>query len=193
MVSLRACVALAACLALIACDAGKTSTASTSPSAVSTRDPGNVNCPDGKSAVPGLENFGAYIGTWQAIHHKDPQASSEYTIRSVHGRIAVRCSTDDYVIVEQVFLDAPATAAQALRIALNELPNDAKQVYDHTHSGCRTLQYESQQLAQQLGPDDNDGRVDITFEGDGGTFDASAVTHIFIDMLDKLGDDSQGC
>jgi len=187
------CGITAGCLLLVACGGDTSGTASISPSAGTTRDPGNVNCPDGKTGQAGLGNFGAYIGTWQATHRQDPQATSDYTIGSVPGHIVGRCSTDDYVVVEEIFLDAPTQATQAIQMALSELPTYANQVYDRSHSGCRVLQYQSQRLAQQLGPDDTNGRVDVTLECDGSTYEASAVTHIFIDLLDTLGDDSQGC
>jgi hypothetical protein len=190
---LRASLAVTGCFLLVGCGSESPGTAATSPSAITTRDPGNENCPDGKSAQPGLANFGAFIGTWQSIHTQNPQATAEYTINSVPGHIVARCSTDSYVIVEQVFLNAPNSAEQAIAIGLTELPKDSKNVYDHTHTGCRTLQYQSQELARQLGPDDNDGRVDITLEGDSATYIPASVNLILMDLLDALGEDSQGC
>lgn len=195
--SVLSAVAGGACL-LISCggesaSSPSTAAASSSPSAVSTRDPGNVNCPKSVPARPGLDRFGAYIGTWQVIHTQDPQYISDYTITGVPGHIVARCSTDNYVIAEEIFLDSPTSASSALALGVNELPGDQKQIYDHTHSGCRTVQYQSQQIAQQLGPDDNDGRAAITLEGAGAAaYDSAAVSIILIDELDALGND-QGC
>jgi hypothetical protein len=190
----RAWLAVTGCILVIGCGSVSPSSTAPSPGAATTRDPGNENCPDGKAAQSGLASFGAFIGKWQSIHTQDPHATADYTISSVPGHIAIRCSTDNYVIVEQIFLSAPMPATQALSIGLNELPKDAKNVYDHPHDGCRTLQYQSQQLAQQLGLDDNDGRVGIELEGDATKpYDPASVTLILIDFLDALGEDTHGC
>jgi hypothetical protein len=44
--------------------------------------------------------------------------------------------------------------------ALSDIPDDALKIYDHTHRGCRTLQYASAKLAHQLG--DTVIRIDTT-------------------------------
>ena len=189
----QAGLVVVACLLLVGCGSESPGSAAASPGAVTTQDPGNENCPDGKSAQAGLVSFGAFIGTWQSIHKQNPHATAEYTISSVPGRIVARCSTDSYVIVEMIYLNGPMPAAQALAIGLKELPKDAKNVYDHMQAGCRTLQYQSVELAHQLGPDDNDGRADITLEGEGAIYSQASVTLILIDVLDALGEDTQGC
>ena len=164
-----------------------------SPSARSTHDPGNVECPDGKSARNGLANYGAYIGTWQSNRRHDTATPSDYVIGSIPGHVAVRCSSDDYVIVEEIHPLFQSPAGQALRVALTELPDDSEKVYDHRHAGCRVLQYRSQKLADQLGADDNDGRVDIVFESEGSAYNAGAIKVILMDLFDSLGADTRDC
>ena len=73
------------------------------------------------------------------------------------------------------------------------LPDDAVKVYEHVHTKCSTLQYQSKKLAQQLGPDDNDGRAAIVFESQTPSYNAAAVNLILIDVLDSLGADAKGC
>ncbi|HKW59125.1 MAG TPA: hypothetical protein VJR46_05155 [Candidatus Dormibacteraeota bacterium] len=163
-----------------------------SPAAVTTRDPGEVQCPDGTSARPGLQNFGAYIGTWQENRPHDTKVPTDYIIGTVPGRVVVRCSTDGFIVLEQIHPLFAAPAGQALRVALTEIPDDSEKVYDHVHAGCRVLQYQSQKLAQQLGADDTDGRVGIVFEGGGGAYSGTVKT-IILDLFDKLGADTRGC
>jgi len=68
-----------------------------------------------------------------------------------------------------------------------------RKVYDHAHAGCRVFQYTSAKLAHQLGADDADGRVNIIFEGDSGTYNPAAVRVILVDLYDRLGADTRGC
>jgi len=93
---------------------------SSSPSAASTHDPGNVECPSGKADRAGLLNFGAYIGTWQTNRSHDGALSSNYLIGIVPGYVAVRCSNDGFVIQEEIHPLFQSQAGQALRIALTE-------------------------------------------------------------------------
>ncbi len=164
-----------------------------SPTAQSTHDPGNIECPDRKAARDGLTNYGAYIGTWQVNRRHDTAIPSEYVIGSIPGHVAVRCSSDDYVIVEEIHPLFQSPAGQALRVALTELPDDSEKVYDHPHAGCRVLQYRSQKLADQLRADDNDGRVDIVFESEGSAYNAGAIKVILMDLFDSLGADTRDC
>jgi hypothetical protein len=167
--------------------------ASASPAAVTTRDPGEVACPDGKSAKAGLQNFGAYIGTWDANRPRDPTVTSDYVIGIIAGHVSVRCSTDDFVVVEQIHPQFQAPAGTALRVALTELPDDSEKVYDHTHASCRVLQYSSRKLARQLGADDTDGRVDIVFTSESAAYNSAAVKTIILDLGDRLGADARAC
>ena len=183
-------VIVGALLAVAACQ--PPGTASSSPAAVTTRDPGNVACPDGKADRPGLQNFGAYIGTWQHSRPHDSQVSSDYAIGVVQGHVAVRCSNDGFVVVENIHPLFASPAGQALRVALTDLPDDSNKVYDHTHPGCRVLQYQSNKLARQLGADDVDGRVDIVFDSGGTTYTGTVKT-IVIDLNDRLGADARAC
>ena len=188
----RRCLVGLACLVLTACFVpGRPTTAS--PAAVKTHDAGSVACPDGKSARAGLANFGAYIGSWQNAHRRDPQASSGYVIGTIPGRVVVNCSNDDYVIAEAISPRSHVPAGLALRLALSDLPDDAAKVYEHAHTRCHVLQYQSTKLAQQLGPDDIDGRATIIFESQASTYNAAAVNLILIDVIDTLGEDTTGC
>ncbi len=166
---------------------------SSSPSAASTHDPGNVECPIGKANRAGLVNFGAYIGTWQANRSHDRALSSDYVIGMVPGYVALRCSNDGFVVQEEIHPRFQSPAGQALRIALTEIPDDSNKVYDHAHAGCRVFQYSSGKLAHQLGADDADGRVNIVFEGDSGSYNPAAVRVILMDLYDRLGADTRGC
>jgi hypothetical protein len=179
----------ATCLAIAACTPGLSS----SSSASSTHDPGNVACPSGKSDRAGLLNFGAYIGTWQNNRRHDSPLSGDYVIGMVPGYVAVRCSNDGFVVQEEIHPRFQSPAGQALRIALTEIPDDSNEVYDHAHAGCRVFQYSSTKLAHQLGADDADGRVNIVFEGDSGTYNPAAVRVILMDLYDRLGADTRGC
>jgi hypothetical protein len=163
------------------------------PSAVKTHDPGQVDCPDGRPARPGLKNFGAYIGTWQSNHRRDPQVSAAYLIGSIAGRVVVSCSNDDFVVVEAIYPRNQSPAGQALRVALTDLPDDSTKIFEHFHAGCHTLQFQSKKLAQQLGADDSDGRVNITMESQTVTYNPAAIYLILIDLQDTLGQDTHTC
>ncbi len=189
---LAASFAVMACLVLTS-GCVPAGSSSTRPVAVNTRDPGRVGCPDGKPARSGLQNFGAYVGTWQASHLQAASSPPSYAIGSIAGFVQIRCSTDDFVISESIYPRNQSPAGQALRVGLTDLPDDSVKVYDHAHAGCRTLQYQSKKLAQQLGPDDRDGRVNIVFVSQTATYNAASIHVIYLDVLDKLGEDSEGC
>ena len=178
------------CIAAVACQ--PPGVASSSPAAITTHDPGDVACPGGKAARPGLQNFGAYIGTWQHNRPHDSRFSTDYAIGIVPGHVGVRCSTDGFVIIENIHPLFAAPAGQALRVALTDLPDDSNKIYDHTHAGCRVLQYQSQKLARQLGADDSDGRVNIVFDSGGGAY-SGTVKNIVLDLNDRLGADTRSC
>ncbi|HKW72137.1 MAG TPA: hypothetical protein VJQ08_04860 [Candidatus Dormibacteraeota bacterium] len=163
------------------------------PVAVRSHDPGQVDCPGGKAVRPGLKNFGAYIGTWEANHRRDTQFSTAYSIGMIPGRVVVDCSSDDFVVVEAIYPRYQAPAGQALRVALTDLPDDSTKIYEHTHTGCRTFQFQSKKLALQLGADDNDGRVAITFESQTATYNPASIYLILINLHDSLGQDTWGC
>ncbi len=155
--------------------------------------PGNVNCPNGLQPRAGLTRFGSFVGTWQALNHQDPKATADYTADRIPGRITIRCSNDNHVIVEQLHLSGPMQADAALALATGELPDDAKQLYGHQHPGCRTLQYQSVYLSKELGADDPPGVAGIELEGGGATYDPNAVTTVLMDLLDAPGQDANGC
>src|SRR5207247_4627087 len=111
-----------------ACNAPGVRRASSSPA--SAHDPGQVDCLAGKPARSGLQNFGAYIGTWDANHEHDAQVTADYAIGSIPGRVEVRCSNDGYVVVERIRPQLQSPAGQALRVALTDLPADPATVYD---------------------------------------------------------------
>jgi hypothetical protein len=159
---------------------------------VKTEQPADVECPSGKPAHSGLANFGAYIGTWDADHPRDPNDSAAYRLGIVSGDVELRCSAGGYVVSETMrpLFDSPE--GQALRMALTDLPDDSTKVYDHRHAGCRVLQYESAKLARQLGADDVDGRVDVVFTSDTGTY-TGVVKTILLDLFDRLGADTRAC
>jgi hypothetical protein len=150
-------------------------------------------CPDGLPALDGLANFGAYIGTWQANHQPDPSVPGAYKLGGAQGRVEIRCSSDGYVIAEEIFPRNQTVAGLALRLALSEIPDDAREIYDHVHRGCRTLHYESTKLARQLIADDRDGHVGLSLESDGPNYNPASVTLIRIDVTDVLGGDSRTC
>lgn len=141
----------------------------------------------------GLSNFGAYIGTWQANHRQVPQSTTYYTNATVPGRVTVRCSADGYVVVEEIRLMFHVTAGGAFQIALTELPADATKVYDHAHRGCRSVQYQSPRLAEQLGAVDGDGLADIKFHSDGAAYNPASVSLVIIDLRERLGLDTGTC
>lgn len=167
-------------------------TASASPAAVITHDPGSVECPGGKAARGGLHNFGAYIGTWDGNHPRDPANNAVYLIGIVSGDVEIRCSTDGYVVNETMRPVFHSPEGQAVRVALTDLPDDSDKVYDHLHAGCRVMQYRSAKLARQLGSDDGDGRVNIVFTSDSGTY-TGVVKTILLDLFDRLGADTRAC
>ena len=175
------------CLVLVGC---RTPGA---PATAPTAGGGTIECPADKQERTGLNNFGAYIGTWQANHRQVPESTAYYTTATVPGRVTVRCSTNGYVVVEEIRLMFHVTAGAAFQIALTELPADATNVYDHSHAGCRSLQYRSPRLADQLGADDRDGLADIKFQSDEATYNTASVSLIVIDVLDKLGADTGAC
>jgi hypothetical protein len=140
-----------------------------------------------------LTNFGAYIGAWQSSHQPDPDVPGAYKLGAAQGRIEVRCSADGFVIAEEIHPRNQTVAGLALRLALSEIPADGREIYDHLHRGCRTLQYESAALARQLGVDDRDGHVGFSLESDGPTYNPASVTLIRIDVTDVLGGDSRPC
>jgi len=182
------CLIALACLGMLGCSVPGRPTA-----AAPTQQTGPVACPDGKLDRAGLSNFGAYIGTWETAHRRDPQASDAYAIGTLPGHVTVRCSAHDFVIAEAISPRNQVPAGLALRVALSDLPDDAVKVYEHVHTKCSTLQYQSKKLAQQLGPDDNDGRAAIVFESQAPSYNAAAVNLILIDVLDSLGADAKGC
>jgi len=152
-----------------------------------------TQCPDGKPVRAGLQNFGAYIGTWQANRPHDFQFPSDYVIGTIAGRVTVHCSNDGYVIVEEIRPVFASPAGQAVRVALTDVPDDGQKVYDHVHARCRLLQYSSLELARQLGSDDPDGRVDIMLQSDGTAYNAASIKLIKMDLSDRLGADTRAC
>lgn len=181
-----------ACLVLM-CGCAPAGSAPQRELAVNTHDPGRVDCPDGRSPRPGLNNFGSYIGTWQTSHRRDLRVSTAYAIGSIPGRVVVGCSRNGFVVVEAIYPRNQSPTGQALRVALTDLPDDSTKVYEHRHVGCRTLQYQSRKLAQQLGADDNDGRVDITMESQTAMYNPASIYLILIDLNASLGKDRQAC
>ncbi len=127
------------------------------------------------------------------MHVRDPQTASDYRLGAASGHVGIRCSADGFVIEEQIHPLNQTPAGTALRIALTDVPDDARKIYDHMHEACRTLQYASAELARQLGDDDRDGHLSITFQSDGPTYNPASVTLIRIDVVDILGADSQPC
>jgi len=168
------------------------SSASTSPAAASTSAAGRL-CPDGEASGQGLSNFGAFIGTWQAEHHLDAQHPGAYALEGAQGWVDVRCNTSGFVISEELHPLHQTPAGLALRLALSDIPADSRKIYDHSHRGCRTLQYQSDTLAHQLGAADRDGHVGFTFVSDGPTYNPVSVSVIYLDTLDVLGADTRPC
>lgn len=182
----------ATCVLLIAA-CSLPGSASAPPHAVTAPSPTALACPDGQPARAGLANFGAYIGTWQSTHSRDPEIAADYKLGAAPGHVGVKCSADGFVVEEQIHPLNQTPAGSALRIALTDVPDDARKIYDHQHASCRTLQYASAQLAQQLAADDRDGHLSITFESDGPNYNPASVTVIRIDVADILGGDSERC
>ena len=144
-------------------------------------------------ARDGLTNFGAYVGTWQASHERDASVPGAYRLGGAQGRIEIKCSPDGFVIAEEIFPRNQTVAGLALRLALSEIPDDARTIYDHLHPGCRTLQYQSAKLGRQLGASDRDGHVSFSLESDSPDYNPASVTLIRIDATDILGADSREC
>ena len=150
-------------------------------------------CPGGAAAQPGLTNFGAYIGTWQANHHQDPKSPSDYTNATLNGRVSIKCSSSGYIVYEVISWTFQVPGGRALQFALTELPADSTKVYDHTHPGCRSLQYRSLQLAQQLHADDRNGLADVTLESPVATSEPVSIFLVLIQVATRFGDDSSSC
>ena len=134
-----------------------------------------------------------FRSTWQANRPHDSVVSPNYVIGMVPGYVAVRCSDDGFVVEEEIHPRFQAPAGQAVRISLSDIPDDSVRALDHTRAGCRVLQYSSGKLAHQLGPDDADGRVDIVFVGENGTYNPASVKVILMDLYDRLGADTRDC
>ena len=166
--------------------------ASTSPAPAQSAPVGHL-CPDGKTSGEGLSNFGAFIGTWQAAHRPDARHSGAYALAGAQGWVNVRCSISGYVISEEMHPLHQTPAGLALRLALSDIPDDSRKIYDHSHQGCRTLQYQSAKLARQLGADDRDGHVGFTFISDGPAYNPVSISVIYLDTFDVLGADSRLC
>jgi hypothetical protein len=179
-----------ACLFVAACrmPASALTAAAPSPSAHAVA----LSCPEGKPPQPGLTDFGAYIGTWQALHQRVPQ-STDYAVALVSGKVAVRCSPNDYVIFESINLTFQVPSGRALQFALTELPADSKRIYDHEHAGCRTLEYQSHVLATQLPRDDQAGLADITLSSPATSYNTAAVSQVVIRAGTSAGADVKPC
>ena len=150
-----------------------------------------IACPDGLGAQPGLTDFGAYIGTWQANHARIAN-SSDYIIAADSGRVGVQCDAANYVIAEDFSLTFQVPGGRALQFALTDLPADSQMIYDHRHAACRALQYRSRMLAAHLS-DDQVGLVDITLSSPSRTYNLSAVSMVVMRVAGVLGDDSRPC
>lgn len=111
---------------------------------------GNLDCPKTIGSATGYTLFGAPAPDFNAGH----QGSSPL----------IRCATDGKVIVLQLDISPPATAAQALAIARRQLPGDVQPVYDHLLLNCRDVQLQSRTLVAMLGSDDPGGVVNIELE-----------------------------
>lgn len=178
------------CLVLAACRTPSDLTAK--PAATTAPDATLVACPDGLPSQPGLTDFGAYIGTWQANHARVPQ-STDYFIAADSGRVGVQCNAADFVIAEDFTLTFQVPGGRALQFALTDLPADSRQIFDHTHPACRSLQYQSQKLAAQLHSVDRAGLADITLLSDSQTYNLSAVAMVEVRVATSLGADSRSC
>jgi hypothetical protein len=149
-------------------------------------------CPDGLPSQPGLTDFGAYIGSWQANHTRIPQ-SGDYVIAADSGRVAVLCDIGSYVVAEDFTLTFQVPGGRALQFALTDLPVDSRKIFDHTHAACRSLQYQSTKIATQLPTDDRAGLVDITLRSPSSMYNLSAVSLVEVRIATSLGDDSRPC
>src|SRR5690348_17500723 len=180
----------ASCLLLAACRTMPDLAHNPGPSAAP--DARLVACPDGLPSRPGLTDFGAYIGTWQANHPRIPQ-STDYAIAADSGHVGVQCNAANYVVAEDFTLTFQVPGGRAVQFALTDLPADSRKIFDHTHSACRTLQYQSNKLAAQLPTDDHLGLVDITLRSSSRTFNSSAIAIVAIRIATSIGDDSPQC
>jgi hypothetical protein len=178
------------CLLLAACRTMPDLSHNPAPSAAP--EIGLVACPDGLPSQPGLIDFGAYIGTWQANHARIPQ-SGDYLIAADSGRVGVQCDAANYVVAEDFTLTFQVPGGRALQFALTDLPADSRQVYDHTHPACRSLQYQSKKIAAQLPSDDHAGLVDITLRSPSRTYNLSAISIMEVRIANSLGEDSRSC
>ncbi len=151
-----------------------------------------VACPDGLPSQPGLTNFGAYIGTWQANHARISQ-SGDYVIAADSGRVEVQCDAANYVVAEDFTLTFQVPGGRAVQFALTDLPADSRKIFDHVHPACRSLQYQSKKIAAQLPADDGGGLVDITLRSSTRTYNLSAVSMVDIRTATSLRDDSRPC
>ncbi len=170
-----------------------TSAASSTSHGLAASPPAGHLCPDGESSRDGLSNFGAFFGTWQLEHHLDAQHQGAYALEGAQGWVNVRCSASGYVISEEMHPLHQTPAGLALRLALSDIPEDSRKIYDHSHQGCRTLQYQSPKLARQLGADDRDGHVGFTFISDGPAYNPVSISVIYLDTFDVLGADTRLC
>lgn len=150
-----------------------------------------VACPDGLPVQPGLTDFGAYIGTWQANHARVAQ-TGDYLIAADSGHVGVQCNAASYVVAEEFTLTFQVPGGRALQFALTDLPADSRMIYDHTHPGCRALQYRSITVANQLSGD-RVGLVDINLRSSSGTYNLSAVSTVAMRVAKVLGEDSGSC
>ena len=190
MRALTAMLALT-CVLLAGCRGPQAALASPVPSHAANAGVGS--CPAGKDAENGLSNFGAYIGTWQADHRPDPKSPSDYTLAMVSGHVSVGCSVNGFVVYEAIKWTFQVPGGRALLVALTELPADSVKVYDHRHRGCRSLQYQSVELAQQLHVDDSQGLAEITLESPIATYSPASVDVALIQVAARVGDDSSSC
>ena len=184
-----ACVLALFCVVLSACRTMPDLSHDASPSAM--QPAALVTCPDGLAVQPGLTDFGAYIGTWQANHARIPN-SSEYIIAADSGHVGVQCNAANYVIAEDFTLTFQVPGGRALQFALTDLPADSRMIYDHTHAACRALQYRSTTVGAALS-DDHRGLVDITLRSPSRTYNLSAVSMVQMRVAGSVGDDSGVC
>ena len=178
------------CLLVAACSTPSDLTAK--PAATTAAATALVACPDGLPSQPGLTDFGAYIGTWQANHARVPK-STDYFIAADSGRVGVECNAANYVVAEDFTLTFQVPGGRALQFALTDLPADSRQIFDHTHSACRSLQYQSAKLAAQLPSDDRAGLVDITLRSESRTYNLSAVAMVEVRVASTIREDSRLC
>jgi hypothetical protein len=185
-----AAIIAASCLLLAACRTMPDLAHRAAPS--SAPETALVGCPDGLPSQPGLTDFGAYIGTWQANHARIPQ-STDYVIAADLGRVGVQCDAANHVVAEDFTLTFEVPGGRAVQFALTDLPADSRRIFDHTHPACRTLQYQSNKLAAQLPGDDRAGLVDVTLRSPSRTYNLSAISIVEIRIATSLGDDSRPC